>query len=163
MGRAGRSRGRGVERHRRCDSGRKGPLKGGRSSFKLVATPERSKRAEHLVVLLPPGRARVSRCSTVLSRWSSLRPEAYLQFRRPAALAACSTVGICRGFLLGRPAKNEPHRIVAAAAATSAAAAPRCRTRTGWAYSRLSGRPENSHYLISFRDPGHRAGPGGLD
>ena len=115
-GEQARLEGGGAERHRRRDSGRKGPLKGGRSSFKLVATPERSKHAEHLAVLLPPGRARVSRCSMALSRWSSLRPEAYLQFRRPAALAACSTVGICRGFLLGRPAKNEPHRIVAAAA-----------------------------------------------
>ena len=153
MGRASKIRGRGAERHRRCDSGRKGPLKEGRSSFKLVATPERSKRAEHLVVLLPPGRARVSRCSTALSRWSSLRPEAYLQFRRPAALAACSTVGICRGFLLGRPAKNEPHRIVAAAA-TSAAAAPRCRTRTGWAYSRASGRAEKHRTGLDLDTPG---------
>ena len=56
-----------------------------------------------------------------------------LQRRCSASSAASPTVGVCRGFLPGRPAKKEPHRIVAAAA-ISAAAAPRCRTRTGWAY-----------------------------
>ena len=54
----------------------------------------------------------------------------YLQLRRPASSAVCPTVGVCQGLLLGCPAKNEPHKIVAAAV-TNAAAAPRCRTRTG--------------------------------
>ena len=74
-GESRQEQGEGVERHQRCDPGRRGRLTGDRLSFKLVATPERSKRAEHLVVLLPSGRARVSRCSTVLSRWSSLQSE----------------------------------------------------------------------------------------
>jgi hypothetical protein len=76
------------------------------SIIQTVATPERSKRAEHLVVLLPPGRARVSRCSTALSRWSSLRPEAYLQLRRPAPPQRAPQLVFVEVFFSGVPQKT---------------------------------------------------------
>ena len=53
-----REHGEGVERHRQWASVRGGPSEGGRSSFKRVSMPERSRRAEHLAALLPPGRIR---------------------------------------------------------------------------------------------------------
>ena len=134
MGGASKTRGRGAESHQRRDSGPNGRWEKSFSSLKLVAASERPKRAERLVVLLPPGRTRVSRCSAALSRWPIFDPSV------PSA-STVSTVGVCRGFLLGRPAKNEPHRIVAAAT-TSAVAAPRRRTRTGWAKNTTRSRGE---------------------
>ena len=77
-----------MERHRRCDSGRKGVF--GRKPFiiQALAMPERFKSAEHLVVLPPPGCARVSRRPTASFRWFSLQPAAYdrahFRFQRPA-------------------------------------------------------------------------------
>ena len=47
-----------MERHRQWASVRGGPSEEGGSSFKRVLMPERSRRAEHLAALLPPGRIR---------------------------------------------------------------------------------------------------------
>ena len=41
--------------------------------------------------------------------------QAYLQLRWPAPSVTYPTVSVCRGLLIGHPAKNEPHGIVAAA------------------------------------------------